>query len=316
MDARAVSTSFAEGIRYICELSKDAVNSKILIFLSDSFYTPYADPTTAERKVIELRKNIPETAVSQVVSILNTFSYAASGESAISGLGTNIVVYASAEIPMKLLISRQTYRNEDTSYCSCLPTIKCPVPATIYSDSPPPTPSIFYVNASNNLIKGMKADCYPYDALTVSTLECFYDLACIELLVSDVSNFRPLNASLPSKFFTNETIESLAYKLMAEEYWSSYSVENYYLECGPPQCIYTYTHYSTYLTVITTIIGLIGGLNTLLQIAVPKIVLGLIRLKQTIFPTSTSNVEVITVINIPKPGNVSIVQDSFLISVK
>ena len=302
MDARTLASSHAQGLRFLCETSKAGVNSRITIALTAATYTPEAIPATlVELNVKSLVEGIPSAASTQSATLLELLSYATSGEMFISGLGTNVLAYMAPEVPTMPSLAANAYRMIDGSMCYCLPARSCPAPAAIYSSRGSEARDVLSIDANNTLIKGMRADCYPYDGLIASTLECYYDLSCIQLLVSNISSFKPLNTTLPSKYAISDTIGQLIGPSMAEDFSYTYSAEEHYAQCAPRTCVYSYVHGISILTVITTIIGLIGGLNTALIFSVPLLVHTLFTVKKMLFSSAQVD-ESMVVAPVQKPG--------------
>ena len=101
------------------------------------------------------------------------------------------------------------------------------------------------------------AGCYPLEALLQSTLQCFYDQECIDS--NDV--FRALNSSSShSRFDVNTTIESIFQTLMIEEYLNTTSYENYFAQCAPSLCSYSYNARQETIDIVTSLIELYSGL--------------------------------------------------------
>lgn len=101
------------------------------------------------------------------------------------------------------------------------------------------------------------AGCYPLEALLQATLQCFYDQECID------SNgaFRALNStSSSSRFDVNTTIGSIFQTLMIEEYLNTTSYENYFAQCAPSLCTYSYSTHQKTIAIITSLIELYSGL--------------------------------------------------------
>lgn len=110
--------------------------------------------------------------------------------------------------------------------------------------------------------RGMKAGCYPLEALLQSTFECFYDQQCID---SD-NAFQALNSSsVSSRFDVNATIESVFQALMVEEYFINTSYENYFAHCASLHCTYSYSTHSEAMDIVATLLGLYGGLVIICQ---------------------------------------------------
>jgi hypothetical protein len=81
-----------------------------------------------------------------------------------------------------------------------------------------------------------------------------------------------MNSSASSQFSTTSTVGELLNNLMVEQWrWSSTYVD-YFDECHPVECSYTFKTRNYVIYIMTILIGLIGGLVTILKLAVPFIV--------------------------------------------
>lgn len=105
---------------------------------------------------------------------------------------------------------------------------------------------------------GMMTGCYALESLLQTKLQCFYDQNCID----SSGNFTKLNnATLEkSKFNINSTIELILKNLMIEEYKTNLSYENYFNQCKPLSCSYSYIKTHDVTVTIISIISLYGGL--------------------------------------------------------
>ncbi|CAF1219867.1 unnamed protein product [Didymodactylos carnosus] len=126
-------------------------------------------------------------------------------------------------------------------------------------------------------VPGLLLGCYVIDAILQSTLECFYNETCITEILSYYDdtpsmNVTPLNSSLPSQYFVNSTIQDLVNNLMIEQWNISTTYENYYNQCQPIECTYTYERKNGVIYIITALFGLMGGLITILKLIVPTLV--------------------------------------------
>jgi hypothetical protein len=151
--------------------------------------------------------------------------------------------------------------------CNCLNTSTCIVPS--FTD-------VF----RNSLLFNMTnfyTGCNVIQSLLQSTLECFYDQQCINNLQgpiwsSSAINMIALNESLSSVYFKNSTIKELLDNLMIEQ-WNFFSIfENYYNQCQPIKCIYTFETNNDMIYIVTTLFGIVGGLITVLKFIVPRLV--------------------------------------------
>ena len=117
-------------------------------------------------------------------------------------------------------------------------------------------------------VTGIYLSCSPLTAVKISNLSCLYNSSCLtELntyLMNDTSS--PFTAT-PLKISSSSfpTIDDLLNKLFVDEWLFNSSYEDYFNECNPQTCTYTYSIQFDVTYVITTIIGFIGGVVTLLM---------------------------------------------------
>ena len=115
------------------------------------------------------------------------------------------------------------------------------------------------------------------ESLLQSTLECFYDQRCIDELQSYISpsspnNVTALNASLLTKYSVNSTIRQLVDNLMIEK-WNTHSIfESYYNQCQPTYCTYSFVKRNDLIYIVTTLFGIAGGLTTVLNVIIPRLI--------------------------------------------
>ena len=270
MDARTVASSYAQGLQFLCEASQISLNTEIENALSAFMVFPEAPSTSALDQIIHnAMKNLLDTSSESLTSNAIGFNYVISVDMAMSALGTSSALYSSSKTPMVSSRAINTYRRLDGSLCYCLPTQSCVAPAAIYSSTASETRSILSINGNSTFVSGMRTDCYPYEGLLASTLECYYDSSCLQLLVSNISAFKPLNATSFSRYALDSTVTSLLQAAMTEEFSNTMSTEAHYMRCAPRLCAYSYEHRSTPLIIITAIIGVVSTLNSVLRLIAP-----------------------------------------------
>jgi hypothetical protein len=159
--------------------------------------------------------------------------------------------------------------------CSCRTSVKCIYPVSIY-DYPNNT-TLFNV-------PGFYTGCYIIEAVLQSTLECFYNQTCITEIQSyfhiSPVNVTALDPSLSMKYSYNSTIQQLLDGLMVEEWNTPITYENYYNQCHPIQCTYTYERKNRAIYILTVLLGLMGGLITILKLIVPILIKLITRKKR------------------------------------
>ncbi|UJR06721.1 hypothetical protein I4U23_011010 [Adineta vaga] len=155
---------------------------------------------------------------------------------------------------VKITMSPHSYENGS---CFCGSNIICSSPAII----------------DGSIVPGFRVGCYPIESLLESTLECLYNVTCINQIQSEDftsdSIFRSLNSTLSSP---TVTVQSLVDALMVDQWETNFTYENYYSACAPLYCSYSVNMRFDKVYVFTTIMGLSGGLSILLKFIVPLLV--------------------------------------------
>ena len=153
--------------------------------------------------------------------------------------------------------------------CDCMVTPGCIQEETLLREE---STTILYK------VPGLKIGCYIIEALMQSTLECLYMQECIDQIRHSTSssnqliNTTVLDSSLLSQYLPNTPIKTILDRLMVEQWNWSTTYKNYYEECQPYECTYTFEARNDFIYIITVIIGLIGGLVTVLKTIVPTVV--------------------------------------------
>ncbi len=159
--------------------------------------------------------------------------------------------------------------------CQCSLSSICTSPAGLFVDVNYTTNFQFSKEMYNGLIpaimiSGWKGGCYPVESLLLSTLECFYNLTCLNLIISNDKEIQPLDKQ-PSSINVRDILK----ELFINEWNSTISYENYIKECAPKFCTYFHTQRTNLIEIITMIFGLIGGLTIALELFVGQIILRL-----------------------------------------
>ncbi|CAF1003790.1 unnamed protein product [Adineta steineri] len=252
--------------RAFCELVESTINNSLIQFNSTQYIT-------ASVASLDLWKSQTQSFIDQFrssttntfVSSLNIIRNATYGDSLVSGLLTNYKIIVGTSVSDK-----GTVFSNSLSYstCSCVQSSRCIAQSSILSSQ---------ANMGTFYIPGFYVGCYVIEALLQSTLQCFYDQACIDQLLLYLSSVSPINAaalnsSLPSQYSEYSTIENLLNSLMIEEWNPTQIYDRYYDECQPIECTYTIITRNNILYVITTMFGIVGGLITVLRCVVPQVV--------------------------------------------
>jgi hypothetical protein len=165
--------------------------------------------------------------------------------------------------------------------CTCLISNQCIRPQGFYCRS-----ALCQQTAilPNQTVPGLVLSCLPVNSLLLSTLECFYNQSCIQILydwrlfeIADIFyplnlSVTPLNPNLPSQFLPTTKLDVIVSNLLLEEWIITTNALAHYENCKPKICTYTYTARFEAIYVITTVIGLLGGLFVILHLSIPFII--------------------------------------------
>lgn len=128
------------------------------------------------------------------------------------------------------------------------------------------------------VIPGMFVGCLPYYALRFSTLECLFNLSCLNATVHWISSQpsdafpKPLNSSLLLGFSTTSTFYDVFDNYMVETWENITNFSAYYTACSPIECTYTVNVHSSTIYILTTLLSSYGGLMVVLRIIAPQMV--------------------------------------------
>ncbi|CAF1296227.1 unnamed protein product [Adineta ricciae] len=262
-DFRTISVYVFQVLKSFCEWANETVSRNLNEFYSNQYISAYL--TTFDVFPSQVKTSVSEVRSSMINRFLLSFyiiRQTTLGNNLLSSLTTNYVL----AIPPRSTSAASMALNYGD--CSCATSATCIEQAYFYN-YPNPSPSLS--------MPGMYIGCYVVEASLQSTLQCFYDQNCIDSTQSYLSNqsifpITALNSSLTSNYYVNSTVNEILEKLMIEQWNVFIMYENYYGQCKPSECSYTYETRNDVIFIITTLIGLLGGLVTALKLAVPLFV--------------------------------------------
>ena len=138
----------------------------------------------------------------------------------------------------------------------------------------------FFIKTDSN--HGLKIGCTPTESFLASTLACFYNSSCINLIYDQLNYNNSISMPLSintSQFSTDTPVIDLVNKVFIENWSIAINYSSYFDQCKPSLCSYTYIERVNLLYTITLILGLYGGLTLILKWLCPII----IRLLVTIY---------------------------------
>ncbi|CAF4296305.1 unnamed protein product, partial [Adineta steineri] len=170
----------------LCNLSKQSTNDSINQFLSSSFVTAHLLPESIfnvqiEPFITKSKSNTP-TDFARLLSLLRAINH---GNAIVTSYGTNFEYIAPwYNMTYSAAITQPVMYNDNQ--CNCALTANCTIQANFIQTNPR---EIFQVC-------GLKMGCIPSESFLLSTLECFYNLSCIDLIQQFTSNNSMMNTSL------------------------------------------------------------------------------------------------------------------------
>jgi hypothetical protein len=238
----------------LCILANETLTNGLNMFISNTLVSDQVQ----SRKTIETQANtsLVQFQLSTSRTFLRTLDYIrhmVQGNGIVSSILSNwhFLSLDTSRSWVSLWSEPRSYGNDN---CSCGTSAMCTAPA----------------NIDQWLVPGFLVGCYPHEALLQSTLECLYDIICVDRLktmyyTSNIT-FHPLDPTLSTP---NATVQSLVDTLMVVEWQTSVIYEQYYTACAPLSCTYSINQKTNALYIISTIIALYGGLSVVLKLIVP-----------------------------------------------
>lgn len=259
-DYRITLSFFWQIISRFCVISEKTWSDIVIGFEGSSLVSPTAITEQSVRSQIrETIKNEQSLSQGTLTRNLRLLQRMISGNQFVSSMSTNFQLHYSNGNSSDEMSPRMLAKNYDN--CSCLNLDGCPHPAT-FNDA----------TGQLVIVPGMLGDCLIMDGTLASTLECYYDQTCISLLHQSLANdVQPLSIDRNKRFHPNSTIRMLFDEIMLDELVDEIRYDQYYTECNPSYCSYSYSRRFDVLFVITTVIGLVGTLSMIIRIISPVI---------------------------------------------
>ncbi|CAF0862711.1 unnamed protein product [Adineta steineri] len=257
-DYRRFISAHLQYLQGLCQISKDSVNNAINELLTSLLVT--VELLSKENfhhcieTLIEESKSDVPFLVSRFLFMIQTFNH---GNAFMTTYGTNFQ-YVSRISDSYAHTNAMIYDDN----CSCGLSSNCTTQAN------------FIEKSTIIPIVGLKMGCLPSESFRLSTLECFYNQSCLDL-VHKYTNYQNSSIALStnlSYFPPNSTINELINHAFTEQWLKNITYSSYYDECFPSVCSYTYIEKFNILYLITLFLSLQGGLTLVLAWICPKII--------------------------------------------
>ncbi|CAF2577606.1 unnamed protein product [Rotaria sp. Silwood2] len=292
MDVRTSLSAMWNLIGTLCDHSEDFFYNAFFEFgVSFIISSTVVSKDQIHINIQEAIEEIQRTASNTFLLPLTTIQQITQINSFMTGTSINYGISKSNQ-PFEYIESIQVITNKylrkgSTNNCSCLIKESCPMPGGIYLYDMWETDAFFDLNIliPNETLPGLVVDCLPLQTTFASSLECFYNQTCLNILLSTYSTMidvEILNQSLSSRFPLTTSIESIVRKLFVEKFHIQINYNFYFDACAPVYCSYIRARRFNWIYVITTLIALYGGLNAALYIITPYLIDLLLFVKKKI----------------------------------
>ncbi|CAF1154433.1 unnamed protein product [Adineta steineri] len=126
------------------------------------------------------------------------------------------------------------------------------------------------------IVDGFFGGCNVIDAVLASTLDCLYNVTCLDTFVDYFPNLNQINLTwsngLSSLKRRDVPVEKLLSELFVEQWSTSINYLQYFAECAPTACTYTEINHINISYTITLLLGFYGGLTILLRLLAPLLI--------------------------------------------
>lgn len=318
VDLRSIGNTHFQLIRTLCQSSKKAIDN--------AFQSTFTSATLVNARGALLQSNLVRTEVDAFAndfinnivseqqrrhSLLTTFIDQNFLVTALETSAIPVIDTSSLSLKMEMSQYYETFFGQSsggfgvTGVVTCL----CDMGYACYSQVGVCESSVYQKDYYQLLstyatpricptvISGFKSGCMPLKSLLKSTLECYYNETCFNAILISLptsnSSFEILrmNNNFNNGSNPKTTIETLANKLMIEQWSTQINYSLYFNTCKPLSCSYSYTKRMNILYIITTLLGLFGGLTAVLRFVCPQLINLFYRMKKCIFTKRTNHVQ-------------------------
>ncbi|CAF1356920.1 unnamed protein product [Didymodactylos carnosus] len=264
LDFRSAGNGLFILLADFCKLVNQTIDDALIVFKSTQFISSNAISSTLfniqVNALIDLFIQTTTDTFGRSLSIVRQTTQA---NRIMSGTLTSWTILFETNTSIPIMIA-QKYGT-----CDCGSSPSCFTPAGFYDEN------IYILNST---VPGFYSGCYILESLFKSNFECLFNEACLNnsikfhLDVVSTINIRVLNISAATIYKPNTSIEQIVLNMMIEQWNPNSFHKSYYDKCKPNYCTYTYVKRFGIVYIITTILALIGGLITVLQILVIRII--------------------------------------------
>ncbi|CAF1490320.1 unnamed protein product [Adineta ricciae] len=265
-----VSAQF-QVLSYLCNLTKETLDNNLLEFRSKKLTSNrMLSSQLFENEITSAVNLIKKSTPRRFKRALDLISGIIHGNFFITFQQTNWkFTYYNVAAGSPYYTNPVTYKNNS---CTCGTSSKC---------------------TETSKIDGLLIGCYPLESLLQSSLKCLYNQTCLTSITELTENnesFEILSTN-NQLYSIDETVQQMVDRLFVIDWFINQSYyEQYFKQCHPTLCTYSFISTFDLLRSSTTILSLYGGLTIILRSIIPliiKIILRFLRRRRTTRQIST-----------------------------
>ena len=273
IDFRVAGPTFFNTLATLCSLSKTTVDDAWYIFSQTPLITDL--PLTqselyARTKVaIEQFQNDTRNEFKRIVSLVDLHTktmYATGYENVL--LYTNELSTSTTQIDLKWVPT-------ETDTCTCGLNNQCSDVMSFLSYAADADAFYNIYNVTFTL-SDILVGCFVVSSVYKSSLGCFFNQTCLDRVQCAIKSKNSISISIldanSTRFSPNSLIGTILDNLMIESWNEKIEYDEYYEQCAPEQCTYSYTSRYNSFKIVTTLVGLLGGLSLVLRITISFII--------------------------------------------
>ena len=251
-------------VKSLCRLARKTTNDSIKAFLKTKLLvSQVADEDSFKKQCTISKDQFESNAQDTFGRTIDLTATLKQGDLLVSGLGTNFV-YQWVSNYAGFGSSAVFFFDENNLFCTCYTHPTCIQAVYMYSS-----------DGIKIAVSGWRSGCYVEDALFSSTLECYFNASCLDLLRQVYTvplNVQHLDIHHSSQSPPNTLVGDIIRRLMVDEWQSVDNFTAYYLACAPSTCSYTINEKREFVVIVGTLVGIWGGLTKVLALIVPRTV--------------------------------------------
>ena len=230
-DFRSSGINSFQTLRSFCQLTNRTIANHLIRFYANQYVsTTLTGRDTMNRQIQQLFNRHISSTTSDLQSSLATVRKLTYANAYWSAQMLNFLMFF---LPGQIYASSMSVI---LSNCDCLVSSACKIGF-----------SFFNVDGTiMHTVPGLYQGCLLTEAFLQSDLRCFYNQTCLSQLQFYINKttshtFLPLDSTLPSRFTPTSSVQELMNAMMVETWNLSFPYDDYYHQCRPSVCTYTYS---------------------------------------------------------------------------